>query len=303
MTANTSTVQDVLTIQSNSSGTAAAGFGAGLLFQGESSTTNNRDMAKIAPIWTTATDGSRKSNVIISAVESGALYEAVRFGTTNYGMILGAGATEYTDGGINVASTFNIYGGSSAVNITNTSTSSSGIQIATQGNGSSTTAGILIGSTSFTQTSGTRSILRFGDSFSPTSGSAVHNKILFNGTLNQTGGASGIVSGINFAQTMTAVADYRAINIADNHANAKGIYQSGTSTTNIFAGGTTFGATSAPAATAAIDVTSTTKGILFSRMTTTQRDAMSSPPDGLVIFNTTTTKLQVRAGGAWVDLH
>ena len=302
VTANTNTVQDVLTIQSNSSGTAAAGFGAGLLFQGESSTTNNRDMAKIAPIWTTATDGSRKSNVIISAVESGVIYEAARFGTTNYGMILGTGVTEYHDGGINLGSTFSISGAAN-INIINSSASTGTILIAAQGNSGSTSAGIQIGNTNLTQTSGTRNILRFGDSFSPTSGSAVHNKILFNGTLNQTGGASGIVSGINFAQTMTAVADYRAINIADNHANAKGIYQSGTSTTNMFAGKTTFGATSAPNAAAAIDVTSTTKGVLFPRMTGTQRDAISSAPDGLVIFNTTTTKLQVRAGGAWVDLH
>jgi hypothetical protein len=54
---------------------------------------------------------------------------------------------------------------------------------------------------------------------------------------------------------------------------------------------------------AIIDATSTTKGILFPRMTGTQRDAISSPANGLVIYNTSTDKLQVRAAGAWVDLH
>ena len=61
--------------------------------------------------------------------------------------------------------------------------------------------------------------------------------------------------------------------------------------------------TSTPAASAALDVTSTTKGFLPPRMTTTQRDAISSPTNGLVLYNTTTNKLQVRAAGAWVDLH
>ena len=56
-------------------------------------------------------------------------------------------------------------------------------------------------------------------------------------------------------------------------------------------------------AAAQLDVQSTTKGFLPPRMTTTQRDAISSPPDGLVLYNSTTNKLQVRAASAWVDLH
>jgi hypothetical protein len=61
--------------------------------------------------------------------------------------------------------------------------------------------------------------------------------------------------------------------------------------------------TSAPDASALLDVTSTTGGVLFPRMTSTQRDAIGSPANGLVLYNTTTDKLQVRAGGSWVDLH
>jgi hypothetical protein len=57
------------------------------------------------------------------------------------------------------------------------------------------------------------------------------------------------------------------------------------------------------APTAALEVRSTTKGVLFPRMTSTQRDAISSPPDGLAIYNSTTSKLQIRAGAAWIDLH
>ncbi len=54
-----------------------------------------------------------------------------------------------------------------------------------------------------------------------------------------------------------------------------------------------------PVASAALEVVSTTRGILPSRMTTTQRDAISSPATGLVIFNTTTARLEFYNGTAW----
>lgn len=44
---------------------------------------------------------------------------------------------------------------------------------------------------------------------------------------------------------------------------------------------------------------STTKGFLIPRMTTTQRDAISSPPTGLLVYNTTTAKLNQYNGSAW----
>lgn len=38
-------------------------------------------------------------------------------------------------------------------------------------------------------------------------------------------------------------------------------------------------------------------------MTSTERDALLNPENSQIIYNETTNKLQVRAGGAWVDLH
>lgn len=55
----------------------------------------------------------------------------------------------------------------------------------------------------------------------------------------------------------------------------------------------------APDASAALDITSTTKGFLPPRMTTTQRDAISSPLEGLIVYNVTTHKLNVRTASAW----
>jgi uncharacterized protein (TIGR02145 family) len=60
--------------------------------------------------------------------------------------------------------------------------------------------------------------------------------------------------------------------------------------------------TTTPAASAQLDVSSTTKGLLPPRMTTTQRDAIASPAAGLIIFNTTTNSLEVRNSSAWAGL-
>lgn len=61
--------------------------------------------------------------------------------------------------------------------------------------------------------------------------------------------------------------------------------------------------TGAPNAAAQFQVDSVVRGFLPPRMSTAQRDAITSPPDGLVLYNNSTNKLQVRAAGAWVDLH
>lgn len=86
-----------------------------------------------------------------------------------------------------------------------------------------------------------------------------------------------------------------------------GIYQSGgTNGGNtqfyVAEGGYIGIGTTSPNASALVDITSTVRGFLPPRMTTTQRDAISSPAAGLVIYNTTTSKLQVYTT-SWTDLH
>ena len=57
--------------------------------------------------------------------------------------------------------------------------------------------------------------------------------------------------------------------------------------------------TSSPNASAILDAQSTTKGVRFPNMTTTQKNAISSPAAGLVVFDTTLSKLCVYSGSAW----
>ncbi len=78
---------------------------------------------------------------------------------------------------------------------------------------------------------------------------------------------------------------------------------SSTVTSNQSIGGSLAVGTTGAAGTGAIlDVQSTTKGFLPPRMTTTQRNAISGPTIGLTVFNSTTNKLNVYNGTAWVEV-
>ena len=57
--------------------------------------------------------------------------------------------------------------------------------------------------------------------------------------------------------------------------------------------------TATPAASAQLDVSSTTKGFLPPRMDSTQRNAIVSPAAGLTIYNTTLKSVQVYNGTVW----
>ena len=57
--------------------------------------------------------------------------------------------------------------------------------------------------------------------------------------------------------------------------------------------------TTAPNASAILDAQSTTKGVRFPNMTTTQKTAVATPAAGLVVFDTTLAKLCVYSGVAW----
>ena len=59
--------------------------------------------------------------------------------------------------------------------------------------------------------------------------------------------------------------------------------------------------TASPDASAELDISSTTKGLLPPRLTTTQRNAISSPATGLTIYNTTLNCMEYFNGTGWLN--
>ncbi|WP_413612442.1 beta strand repeat-containing protein [Bdellovibrio sp. HCB-110] len=69
-----------------------------------------------------------------------------------------------------------------------------------------------------------------------------------------------------------------------------------------YSGGNVGVGTASPAASALLDVSSTSKGFLPPRMATAQRDAISSPATGLTIYNTDQNYLNIYTGSAWTSV-
>lgn len=68
------------------------------------------------------------------------------------------------------------------------------------------------------------------------------------------------------------------------------------------AGASSIGNSTTMSTKAILDLKSTTKGLLLPRMTTTQRDAITSPPEGLVVWNITTNSYDQYDGSSWERL-
>ena len=91
-----------------------------------------------------------------------------------------------------------------------------------------------------------------------------------------------------------------------NAATAIGFYvassvntTTGTELCRLKSSGLRVGGSGNPDAAAILECTSTTQGLLVPRMTTVQKSAISSPPAGLVIFDTGTGKLECFDGSNW----
>ncbi len=74
----TNAVANVLTITHNTDGAVAAGFGAGVNFQLETTTTESTNAAKLEALWNTATHASRKGDLVASVADSGGWREGWR---------------------------------------------------------------------------------------------------------------------------------------------------------------------------------------------------------------------------------
>ena len=71
----------MLTLEHTSSGTAAPGFGTGILFKAESAGGTSRSLSQIDAVYSTATDAAEVSSVAFKTMLAGALTETMRLGT------------------------------------------------------------------------------------------------------------------------------------------------------------------------------------------------------------------------------
>ena len=87
--ATTNAVDIIGTLGHNTSGTAAAGFGGGLAFNLQSSTTASQSAAQIAASWIVATHASRTARLALSAYDYNGAREGVRIDTNGSAALLG----------------------------------------------------------------------------------------------------------------------------------------------------------------------------------------------------------------------
>jgi hypothetical protein len=115
---------------------------------------------------------------------------------------------------------------------------------------------------------------------------------------------------LGLGSAITSQYGYRAASSLIGATNNFGFYgdiASGTNRWNFYAAGTAANyfagsvgiGTATPNASALLDVQSTSKGVRMPNMTTTQKNAISSPAAGLMVFDTTLAKLCVYTGAAW----
>ena len=252
----TNNVEPTLTLRVNSSGSATTDFGNRLLFQGETTTTDNQDMFGIDTIWSTATHASRTAYLrFVGVNNAGALAEAARLtaagvlsvGTSSQLAIASTSMTtaaNYTIG--NSAQTLALTSSAaSATALTGTASSTAAtITLDTSGAArSTTTAGIRLQTTSYT-TAGTSLIATaIGGGYAPSSsGTSTYTALTLTPTINQTGGHTGLTYGIRVNPTLTAVGGtFYGLDLPYNSASAYGINQTGASVRNRLQGKTGIG--------------------------------------------------------------
>lgn len=237
--ANTNTALDRLVIKTNSTGTASTGFGGRILFQNESSTTDNRDCAYLEGSWLSETDATRKGQLNIYTSINGSMSKIAQFsGNNTPSLRLGAsGIAQYFDTGISTTGGFDIQSSQASTTALSLSTTNT-----------TNTGSVRIGSSaSNTYTSGTRNIIRVTGDYAPTSGTGVFYNMSFLPTINQTGGANGATGAIIFEPTLTAIgAKWSALTSATSNSNALFINQTGASSYSTHVGAFGFGATTVP---------------------------------------------------------
>jgi len=157
--AGTTTVTNGVTIGHQTSGTAAAGLGSGILFNIDSSTTADQNAAQIAALWTDATHATRTADLVFYTVNSAAsLAEALRVKGNGSLVVTSANATGTTTSSALSVTDASLTTGTLGYLSSSAVTTGKLLDIATSGNtwtGNSTTSGLV--NLASTSTAGTAS--------------------------------------------------------------------------------------------------------------------------------------------------
>jgi hypothetical protein len=139
---------------------------------------------------------------------------------------------------------------------------------------------------------------------STTGVSAVGSGAGANGLSAQTTGTSGSNKAVYALSNGSGADENLAVygEASGGATNKAGQFQATGGTNNyalVTTGGNVGFGTGTPSSKAIVEMSSTTQGLLLPRLTTTQMNAISSPPEGLMIYNTDETTLAFYDGTAW----
>lgn len=215
-------------------GAGANDLGIGMVFQGETTTTENQELSALISRWTDATHATRTARLEFRLTSNGS--QSTRLTLNPTSLVPGSNFT--------IGSTFDLtLGGSSgSVILSSSADSTQAIKLSLTGTATTNSITLVDGLVQTNSTAGTRENVIVNGSFEPTSGTTNFTSFSIKPTVNQTGGASGITRGIHIIPTITAASDFRAIDIGNTASNTYGIYQSGLNVLNLFSGNTGIGA-------------------------------------------------------------
>lgn len=220
------------------------------------------------------------------------------------GATLSLAPTSFT---LSAATTVNISGSNAQMIFTGTSSqirvqgiraasTSAALQIL--GSSSSSTAGTAINldTGTWAHTSGTRAHVLINTTFNPTSGTGIFNLVTSNPTVNQTGGANGLVTIFNSCPTITAAVDVTGYDWnPTTPANITGAHLAYRATS----GKVLFGGTTITAGSVLVDLQSTSTALLLTRVTNIA--SVATPVNGMVTYDAATNLFNFRQNGAWIN--